>query len=719
MADVRPDQFISRIFAGTKGTPVVAQIRAAKAGSFARHYAWTPDFFAQRSLPGAWYFCSSTTNTVEKNGHARRRKADLAATACIVVDDVGTKVDRSRVEALLPAPSWVLMSSLPNGTAGNFQWGFILAGGEQPAGAAKLLERLADIGLTDAGAKDAAHVFRLPGSLNEKYQPPFAARLEAWAPERRYTLADLAAKLPPEHDDRVVAWLERRGMVYQHRSDGGLDITCPWAAEHTAGNDGDTSTTYWPATGGRPPGFRCLHGHCDGRDVKAMFEWIRSVDPRFKFPRPSSQTKRGASWEKLCTRTPAGAIDGANVHNILVALRHAPEWRGVLAFDQFAQRVTIRHEIPAAGEPVVRQLPRMLDDHDVTAALEWFHAQGMVARKTLLYDALLIEARDHGSFHPVRDFFDEVTAGDEPREVPSTVNADRIDPNLPTADALSLLLTVGFGADDTPLNRAIARNFVIGMVRRVLEPGCQHDHLLVLIGEQGIRKSSGLALLVGREWFTDHLPDLHNKDALIQLHGKLLIEWSEMSALKRAQIERTKAFITSRKDTFRPPYGRATVDVPRTCCFAGTSNEADFLDDASGARRFWPVECELADCEWIAANRALIWRLAVQAEAQGEDSWVTAIDLQRELEDVQADTQRRDVWEDRVMEFVTSRAVVGVNINADFIHQAVGVPIADQHNGHMQRVASILKRNGWHRERKRKRGAGQRRLWFPKAEQAS
>ena len=37
----------------------------------------------------------------------------------------------------------------------------------------------------------------------------------------------------------------------------------------------------------------------------------------------------------------------------------------------------------------------------------------------------------------------------------------------------------------------------------------------------------------------------------------------------------------------------------------------------------------------------------------------------------------------------------------------------------MQRVASILKRNNWHRERKRKRGAGQRRLWFPKAEQAS
>ena len=288
MGEVLPDQFISEIFAGIEGTPVVAKIRPAKSGrsSFQRQYPWKPDFFVHRGAD-SWYFGTSTTSAVE-NGYARRRKQDLAATAAVVLDDIGTKVERARVEALLPPPSWMIRTSEPNGTAGNFQWGYILDGGEQPADAERLLERLADSGLTDPGAKDAAHVFRLPGSLNEKYTPPFAARLEQWAPERRYTLAELAAKLPPEHDDRVVAWLERRGMVHQHRSDGGLDIVCPWAAEHTVGADGDTSTTYWPATGGRPPGFRCLHGHCEGRNVKLLFEWIKSVDPKFRFPRPAS-----------------------------------------------------------------------------------------------------------------------------------------------------------------------------------------------------------------------------------------------------------------------------------------------------------------------------------------------------------------------------------------------------------------------------------------------
>jgi predicted P-loop ATPase len=443
----------------------------------------------------------------------------------------------------------------------------------------------------------------------------------------------------------------------------------------------------------------------------------RAKDRRVK--RVTDETARGPSWMNRCTRTSTGVVDGASMDNVLIALRHAPEWRDVLSHNEFARRYMIRREIPAAREEVTRRLPRMLEDSDVVAALAWFHAQGMVKlRKTMLYDAMLSHAKDEGGFHPVLDFFDGVMAGDEPPEVLSAVNNHRIDPDLPAADALSRLLTLGFGADDTRLNRAYSRAFMISMVRRVCHPGCQHDHLLVLIGAQGIRKSSGLALLAGRDWFTDHLPDLHSKDALIQLHGKLLVEWSEMGTLQRTQIERTKSFITSRVDTFRPPFERAAIDVSRTCSFAGTSNNGDFLDDATGGRRFWPVECEQVDLDWINANRALIWRLAAEAEAADEPNWIVDADLQRQLLEHQVDAQRRDPWEDRVMDFVTNRALDGIHINNDFIFQAVGVELVDQHNGHLQRVSNILKRNGWHRQRRRDGQAGQRRLWFPKAEQA-
>ena len=220
-------------------------------------------------------------------------------------------------------------------------------------------------------------------------------------------------------------------------------------------------------------------------------------------------------------------------------------------------------------------------------------------------------------------------------------------------------------------------------------------------------------MLVGAEWFTDHLPELHSKDALIQLHGKVLIEWAEMGALRHSQVERSKMFITSRIDTFRPPYERAAVNVPHTCSFAGTSNIGDFLDDATGGRRFWPVECERTDLAWIAANRSLLWRLAAQAESAGEDGWITATDLQDELIKHQADAQRPDIWEDRVLDHATKRALDGVHINADFLLDALGIPVKDQNNGHMQRVAGILKRAGWERA-SRNRADGQARRWLPK-----
>jgi putative DNA primase/helicase len=303
--NVTADQFVQTIFANATGAPVVALIRPAKPGGsgYRRQYPWQPEFFAH-ILPGSWYFCISTTNTVEPGGYARRRKADLACTACVVIDDVGTKTDRSRVETVLPPPSWMLKTS-SKGSAGNFQWGYILKSGAPPGDAETLIKRLAGLGLTDGGAKDAAHVFRLPGSLNEKYDPPFAAELTLWQPERRYTLDELATNLPPQYgEDPVVAWLERRGMVHHYRPDGGFDITCHQAARHSTGTDGDSSTTYWPASGGRKPGFACLHENCAEIGVKDLYAWIKTTDPKFKFPRPAKADRppppdREASWAEI------------------------------------------------------------------------------------------------------------------------------------------------------------------------------------------------------------------------------------------------------------------------------------------------------------------------------------------------------------------------------------------------------------------------------------
>lgn len=65
--------------------------------------------------------------------------------------------------------------------------------------------------------------------------------------------------------DPVVTMLYDKGMVKSRRGDGGLNIVCPRADQHS-GQSADSSSIYYPAhTGGHKHGaFHCLHDHCNG-----------------------------------------------------------------------------------------------------------------------------------------------------------------------------------------------------------------------------------------------------------------------------------------------------------------------------------------------------------------------------------------------------------------------------------------------------------------------
>lgn len=154
------------------------------------------------------------------------------------------------------------------------------------------------------------------------------------------------------------------------------------------------------------------------------------------------------------------------------------------------------------------------------------------------------------------------------------------------------LLIDHLGAEDTIYVREATRKMLVAMVARALRPGTKFDHMVVLQGPQGIGKSV-LCSKLGGAWFSDSLSlsDMRDKTGPEKLRGHWLLELSELAGIRKMDVETIKSFITTLDDKYRPAYGRSVESHPRQCVFIGTTNDqAGFLRDITGNRRFWPIQ---------------------------------------------------------------------------------------------------------------------------------
>jgi Virulence-associated protein E len=211
---------------------------------------------------------------------------------------------------------------------------------------------------------------------------------------------------------------------------------------------------------------------------------------------------------------------------------------------------------------------------------------------------------------------------------------------------LDAWLATYLGADDTPLNRSIGRKMLIAAVRRARQPGCKFDYVVVLEGKQGTGKSSALRILAGEENFSDQ-PLLHLETRAQQeaIEGVWIFELSELAGLRRTEIETVKSFLSKTADNARPAYGRYRSDRPRRCIFVGTTNEFEYLRDATGNRRFWPVRTVTIDLGALRRDRDQLWAEATAAEARGE-ALVIEDDLYQAVAAQQEERMLNDPWDD-------------------------------------------------------------------------
>lgn len=254
-----------------------------------------------------------------------------------------------------------------------------------------------------------------------------------------------------------------------------------------------------------------------------------------------------------------------NLHNLMLILENDENLKGIV-FNQLADGMEIRGNVPW---PHPAKFWRDADDAQLICYVD--AAYGTFSARN--YDIAVTKAVDDRSYHPIREFFETLPAWD---------GVERAD----------TLLIDYLGAEDTPYVRAVTRKELCAAYCRVYHPGIKFDSMIVLNGDQGIGKSTLIAKL-GGEWYSDslNLSDMNDKTAAEKLQGYWIMEIGELAGMRKADLDKVKAFISRQDDKYRASFGRRVTPHPRQCVFFGTTNSQNgYLRDITGNRRYWNVK---------------------------------------------------------------------------------------------------------------------------------
>lgn len=366
-----------------------------------------------------------------------------------------------------------------------------------------------------------------------------------------------------------------------------------------------------------PDQWDAIRAFDTGWDAPKLGEWIDAhLGPAAEVktanalatPSPASG---GDHWMRTLIRKDGTGALQAELHNVRLILSHHEAWRDVIYLDEFAHTI-----LKAKAPPFQGGEAGEWSDTDDSMAADWLSSTcGILKLRTSLVAEAVQTVAKLKAKNPLQAHLRGLKWDKTPRIdtwLRTYLNAGPITEDMSEAECASMERYLGI----------VGRLWLMGAVKRALQPGCKFDYMLILEGLQGLGKSSVMAI-IGGAWAMDTPFSLNDKEGLENIRGKWLIEVAELDSFNKAESSAAKSFFSRQVDRFRLPYAKRSLDFKRSCAFGGTVNEGEYFRDATGNRRYWPVHCPGRgyDREALVRDRDQLLAEAVFRIGEGEQHW--------------------------------------------------------------------------------------------------
>jgi len=388
-----------------------------------------------------------------------------------------------------------------------------------------------------------------------------------------------------------------------------------------------------------------IHKFCDDDDKKSfrdMCEFAMQVDEvkvlaaneRLALAEEDFSAD-GDDWKTRLKYQPKTSLLENSVYNLNLILNNDPDFRN-FAYNELANRIQVTGSLPWE-RPEGNKFWRDAD----TAQLKSIIDIRYLPFSSRNHDVAFTKIADDRRFHPIRDYLDSLPAWDGTKRV---------------EDVFIKYLK----ADDTDYIRTITRKTFAAAVARIYVPGIKFDCVPVLDGDQGIGKSTIVKDLVTADYYSEtlSLTDMDDKSGAEKLQGFWVVEIGELAGMRKADIEKVKAFLSTSDDKYRPSYGKVVESHPRQCIVIATVNgERGYLRDITGNRRFWIIKVhqkkQKKTWSFTEEYRQQFWAEAKEIWKSGEKLYLEG-DILEEAEKAQKGAMETDERVGMVEEYLNT-----------------------------------------------------------------